>query len=373
LEDVLIQGLISLQDPLREGVKASLEKAQQAGAKLVIITGDHPNTALAIAKQLGMEVDEDEVILGHDLEDLSDKDFQKRVENIKVYARTKPESKMKIVKAWQKKGEVVAMTGDGVNDGPALKQADIGIAVGSGTEVAKEASDLVLLNDSFNIIVEAIYQGRVILDNIRKAIAYVLSDSLASIVLVGLSIVFKLPLPILWPQILWNNLIEDSFPNIAFAFEPGEDDVMNRKVDHNKTPLLTNSMKKLILITGILDQVLTFILFVILYRSGASLDYVRTMVFGSLVMDTAFVIYSYKNLHKNIWEINLFNNKQLLVSSILVVISFVAALYIPFLNRLLGTVPLSAKDLGFQVLISLGAVSITELGKIAFIKSNYPN
>ncbi len=368
LENIKIQGLLCLQDPLREGVKESLKQAEDAGAKVIMITGDHQNTALSIAKELGMNVNENQVLLGKELEKLS---FDKFVENInqyKVYARIQPENKMKIVKAWQSKGEVVAMTGDGVNDGPAIKQADIGIAVGSGTEVAKQSSDLVLLNDSFSIIIEAINQGRVILDNIRKATTYVLADSLASIVLVGMSLIFKLPLPILWQQILWNNLVEDSFPNIAFAFEPPEEGILKRKPEKKDNSLLTRPMKELILVVGIFDQLLTFGLFYILYRQGFNLDYIRTMVFGSLVMDTGFVIYSFKNLRKNIWEYNILNNKHLLASSLLVFGGFAIALYFPFIRNLLGTVPLSAKDWGIQILMSLSAVLLTEIGKYVFIK-----
>ncbi len=368
LQNIKIQGLLCLQDPLRKGVKGSLEKAKRAGAKVIMITGDHPNTALAIAQELGMNVNKKQIMLGKELESLDFDKFVDSIEQYKVYARIQPENKMKIVKAWQSKGEVVAMTGDGVNDGPAIKQADIGIAVGSGTEVAKQSSDLVLLNDSFSIIVEAISQGRMILDNIRKATSYVLSDSLASIVLVGMSLLLKLPLPLLWQQILWNNLVEDSFPNIAFAFEPAEEGILERDPESRNTPLLTRPMKELILVVGVFDQLLTFGLFYILYRKGFDLDYIRTMVFGSLVMDTGFVIYSFKNLHKNIWEYNIFNNRHLLASSLLVFTAFAIALYVPFISNLLGTVPLSAKDWGIQVLISLGAVILTEVGKYVFIK-----
>jgi Ca2+-transporting ATPase len=363
-----VEGLIALVDPIRKGVKESLEKAQEAGAKVVIITGDHKNTAVSVAGKLGLEVNEKEVLLGEEVGEKDFADFVSQVHRYKVYARIKPENKMKIVKAWQKRGEVVAMTGDGVNDGPAIKQADIGIAVGSGTEVAKQSSDLVLLNDSFNIIVEAISQGRMILDNIRKATTYVLADSLASIVLVGMSILLKLPLPIMWQQILWNNLVEDTFPNIAFAFEPKEKNIMNREPESKDTPLLTKPMKKLILIVGVFDQILTFGLFVVLYKMGFPLDYIRTMVFGSLVMDTGFVIYSFKNLHKNIWEYKINNNKYLVLSSFFVFAGFAAALYVPFLSDIVGTVPLSLTDWGIQVVISLIAVGLTEIGKWLFIK-----
>lgn len=365
-----IIGLLSLRNPLRRGVKESLLQASVAGAKVVMITGDHPNTALSVADRLGMNVSEEEVLIGKDLEGLDFEKFKTQVHKYKIYARIKPESKLKIVKAWQSRGEVVAMTGDGVNDGPAIKQADIGIAVGSGTEVAKQSADLVLLNDSFNIIVEAIKEGRKILDNIRKATAYVLADSLASIVIVGLSIITKLPLPILWQQILWNNIVEDSFPNIAFAFEKEEKNILERQPENKNSSLLTSPMKRMVLVVGVFDQLATFGLFLVLYKLGFELDYVRTMVFGSLVMDTAFVIYSFKNLHKNIWEYKLFDNKYLVASSVLVFVAFAAALYVPFLSGLLGTVALSLSDWGVLTLVSFVVVGMTEFGKFVFVKRN---
>ncbi|MFH1648208.1 MAG: HAD-IC family P-type ATPase, partial [Patescibacteria group bacterium] len=229
IKDLTFTGLISMNDPIRVGVKTALETCQEAGMKVVIITGDHRNTAKAIANKLGLSVDDENILEGTDLEAMSVEELSEIVEKIVIYARTEPKHKSKIVEAWQKIGKVVAMTGDGINDAPALKKADIGIALGSGTDVAKEVSDLVLLNDSFSIIVDAVEEGRVILDNLRKGISYILSDAFSSTVVVGFSMLMGWPIPLFWTQILWNNIVEDTLPNIAFAFEPKEKDVMKRK------------------------------------------------------------------------------------------------------------------------------------------------
>jgi Ca2+-transporting ATPase len=357
-------GLIALKDPLRKGAKEAFKICQEAQMRPIIITGDHQNTAVAVAKELGMEIKRNEVIQGSSLDRISDNELRNRVEKIKIYARAEPRHKMRIVKAWQKRGEVVAMTGDGVNDAPALKKADIGLAVGSGTEVAKEASDLVILNDSFEVIVKAVREGRVILDNIRKSISYVLADSFTSLFLIGSSFIFGWPLPILPVQILWNNLIEDTLPDIAYAFEPEEEGVMKRKPTSLKSPLLNKEMKVLIFGTGLIDQFIILILFWILWGYlGLNLDYCRTMVFGAMCLDTCFVVYCYKNLRKNIWQINPFSNKFLVLSSVLVFLFFILTVYFPPLQTLLKTVPLGLGDwliLAFIGIISMFLIEITK-------------
>ncbi len=367
-QDLTFVGLIALKDPLRKGVKEAFKMCQEAHMRPIIITGDHQNTAVAVANELGMEIKRGEVILGNNLDKISDKELRDRIEKIKIYARAEPRHKMRIVEAWQKKGEVVAMTGDGVNDAPALKKADIGLAVGSGTEVAKEASDLVILNDSFEVIVKAVREGRVILDNIRKSISYVLADSFTSLFLVGSSFVLGWPLPILPVQILWNNLVEDTLPDIAYAFEPEEEGVMKRKPTPLKSPLLNKEMKVLIFGTGLIDQFIILILFWILWGYlGLNLDYCRTMVFGAMCIDTCFVVFCYKNLKKNLWQINPFSNKFLVLSSVFVFTFFALTVYFPPLQTLLKTVPLGLGD--WLILVSTGIISmfLIEITKWWFI------
>ena len=357
-DDFIFVGLIAFKDPLRPDVKEAVKVCQAAGMRPILVTGDHQLTARAVAQEIGLKIAEENILEGSKLDQLSDQDLRRVLERIKVYARVEPRHKMRIVSLWQKKGKVVAMTGDGVNDAPALKKADIGVAVGSGTEVAKEASDLVLLSDGFDVIIKAIEEGRVILDNLRKAISYILADSLTSVILIGLTkTIFGWPLPILPVQVLWNNFVEDTLPAIAFSFEPKEKDVMKRRPASHKTPLLTKKMKVLILGTGLIDEFLTVIFFWYLWGYlGLNLDYVRTMIFGVICIDTAFAIYCYKSLRKNIWKINPFSNKWLVISSLVVFATFALAIYAPPFQTLLRTVPLGLGS--WLVLIGIGIVSM---------------
>nr|MDA3814886.1 HAD-IC family P-type ATPase [Patescibacteria group bacterium] len=358
-------GLIGFVDPLRKGIKSAIKKAKQAGILPVIITGDQTNTAKFVAKNAGINFKENQILEGKDLDKISDKELEKVVLKTRIYARTEPRHKIRIVSAWQKNDKVVAMIGDGVNDAPAIKKADIGLSLGSGTEIAKEASDMVLLNDSFGILISAIKEGRTILDNLRKSIAYVLSDSFASIIIVGAAkIIFGWPLPILPVQILWNNFMEDTFPTISYAFEPSEKDVMKRKVSASKSPLLTKEMKILIFCTGIIEQFIILLFFWILWRKlGWNLDYVRTLMFGAFALDTAFVVYSFKNLRKNIWQINPFSNKWLNFASLFSILAFLSTIYIPFIQKIVNTVPIKSEGwivLVFLVLINVFLIEITK-------------
>lgn len=367
-KDITFVGFISLRDPLREGVKDAFKTAQQAGLKPIIITGDHKQTAMFVAREIGIKIKNENVLEGYQLDEMSDKELNSRVEKIKVYVRAEPRHKMRVVQAWQDKGEVVAMTGDGVNDAPALRKADIGLALGSGTDVAKQTADLVLLNNSFDVIVKAIEQGRATLDNIRKAISYILADSFASVILVAGSIVLGWPIPILWTQILWNNVIEDTLPSIAYAFEPNEKDIMKRGPNSIKSPLLTKEMKVLIFATGLIDEFLIFFMFWLIWgKLGLGLDYARTMVFGALCLDTAFVVYCYKNLKKNIWQINVFDNKFLLFSSLMVFIGFALAIYIPAMQAVLHTVPLGIGSWAILVGLAIVSMFLIEATKYYFI------
>ncbi|GAH57008.1 unnamed protein product, partial [marine sediment metagenome] len=220
----------------------AIKICREAGMRPILVTGDHKLTAKAIAAEIGLKTKEENIIEGKDLDKLSDEEFERKVKNIEVYARAEPRHKLRIIETWQQKGEVVAMTGDGINDAPALKKANIGVALGSGTDVAKEASDLILLPDSFNIIVAAVEEGRAIIDNIRKVITYLLSDSFTEIILIATSLFLGFPLPIVAVQILWVNLIEDGPLGLCLAFEPKEKDLMKRKPQGQDVPLLTRDL-----------------------------------------------------------------------------------------------------------------------------------
>lgn len=368
IKDLEFLGLVGLQDPVREDAGEALELCQKAGIQVVIVTGDHKRTALGVAEKLGFEFSEENVLTGKELGEMSDEELSNVIERIQIFARTTPLQKIRIVEAWQKKDKIVAMTGDGVNDGPALVRADVGIALNSGTEVAKESADLVLLDDAFSIIVESIKRGRTVFDNLRKSISYALADSFTAVVLVGNAIIFGWPLPILPMQLFWNNIIEDTLPDLAFAFERTEEGIMERKPVSRKEPLLNTEMRFLVFVTGIIDELFSIFLFWVLWkRFGLELDYVRTVVFGSICLDTAFVVYAYKNLKKSIWQINPFSNPTLILSSVVVIISFAIAIYVPFFQNILGTVPLGGWEWVLLIAVALLNLTLIETTKRFFI------
>jgi len=356
ISDITLAGLIALQDPIREEAKEAIKICKKAGIRPIIVTGDHRLTAKAIGEELGFKTSQENIIEGRDLDKLSDEEFQKRLRKIEIYARVEPLHKMRIIREWQRAGEVVAMTGDGINDAPALKQADIGVALGSGTDVAKETSDLVLLTDSFNIIIKAIEEGRVILDNIRKIVTYLLSDSFTEVILIGASLLFGWPLPVLAAQILWVNIIEDGPLALSLAFEKKEKDIMKRPPQGHKVPLLTSEMKTLIVIIGVFTNILLLLLlFILLKFSHYQIEHIRSVIFASLTVGSIFYIFSCKSLRKNIWEINIFNNKFMILTWVLGIVMLISAIYFPPLQTLLRVENLNFFD--WQLVVSMGLVN----------------
>ncbi len=371
--DLVFVGMIGLKDPIRKEVKKAIKICQQAGMRPIIVTGDHKLTAKAVAQELGFKVKEKNIMQGRELDKLSDKQFEKRVKDIQIYARVEPKHKMRIIEAWQEKGEVIAMTGDGINDAPALKKADIGVALGSGTEVAKEVSDLVLLTDNFNIIVAAIEEGRAIIDNIRKVITYLISDAFTEIILIGIGLFFG-HLPITAVQILWVNLIEDGLPNIALAFEPKEKDLMKQKPQGHDTPLLTREMKTLIFIIGILtDFFLLGLFFCLLKYSNYEIPHIRTIIFAALAVDSLLYVFSCKSLRRNLWHINPFSNKFLLYACGFGLIALLLAIYLSPFQTLLKTVPLGLIDWAIILALSIIELILIEATKWLFITKKLRN
>jgi Ca2+-transporting ATPase len=368
LKDIVFAGFIALRDPLRPEVKEAIRTCKKAGMKPIIITGDHKLTARAVAVELGFKIKDNNIVEGRELREMSDAEFDKRVSEIDVYARVEPAQKLRIVKALQAKGEVVAMTGDGINDAPALKQADIGVALGSGTDVAKEVSDLVLLDDNFSVIVAAVEEGRGILDNIRKVITYLLSDSFTEVILVGSSMFAGLPLPITAAQILWVNLIEDGLPGIALAFEPKEKDIMEQKPERHDTPLLTKEMKTIIFAIGILTDIALFGIFLWLLGVDHEITHIRTMVFAALTIDSLFYVFSCKSLRHNLWHTDVLSNKYLVIAWIVGIVMLFVAIYVPTFQTLLDTVPLSTNDWGLLFGLGLLELVMVELTKWYFVR-----
>ena len=366
--DLIFVGFIALRDPLRKGVKEAMEICRRAGMRPIIITGDHRLTALSVAREVGFDIQEKHVLEGKDMDQMTDKEFAEIVDDIHVYARMEPRHKMRIIDAWQDRGEVVAMTGDGINDAPALKKADIGIALGSGTEVAKEVSDLVLLDDNFDVIVAAVEEGRSIIDNIRKVITYLLSNSFTETILIGASLFLGLPLPITAAQILWINIIEDGLPDIALAFEPKEKDIMKRKPEGHKISLLTREMKTLIFIIGIVTDILLLGLLIWLFKyTDYDIAHIRSVIFAALAVNSLFYAFSCRSLRRNIWKINPFSNKFLIFAWIFGIAMLLIALYVPLFQTLLKTVPLTIFD--WQLVVGLGIVGLVlvEATKFLFI------
>jgi Ca2+-transporting ATPase len=307
-------GLLAFSDPVRPGVKEALKKIKSAEVSLMVITGDYAQTAISVMEQLGIQIDKDCLVLGSEVRKLSAKDLAKKLEKrhgIRLFARTTPGQKLKIVEALKKNGEIVAMTGDGINDAPALNSADIGIVVGEATDVAKEVADLVLLDSNFATIVAAIEEGRGIFDNLRKIILYLLSDAFEEIIAVIGALILKLPLPVTAAQILWINLVSDGFPDLALTVDPRAKGIMQRKPRSSQEGLVTAWMRFLILIVSFAGGTIALILFVYFYQTTKDLILARSIAFAVLGVNSLIYVFSIRVLTKPFWQQNPFVNKWL--------------------------------------------------------------
>ena len=356
-------GLIGMIDPPREGVKEAIKSCKNAGIKTVMITGDHIATATAIAKELKILMPEDKVLTGKELDQMTEKELEKNIKSYSVFARVTPEHKVRIVKAWQRKGAVVAMTGDGVNDSPALKKADIGIAMGkNGTDVAKNASDMILTDDNFVTIVEAVKQGRNIYDNITKAIHFLIATNIGEIVTIFLGLILGFESPLLAIQLLWINLITDSFPAIALGLEPAEKDIMKRKPVDKKQGIFANGLWNKIIVEGIMIGALTLLSFTIgnIYYN---LEVARTMAFLTIGISELIHSFNVKS-EKSIFKTGILENKFLIGSFVLGVLVQLVVILIPTLAEIFDLVNLNTSQLLITILISIMPIPIMELQKM---------
>ena len=371
--ELTLVGHVGMIDPLRDGVRDTITRCREAAIRVVMITGDQQVTAAEIARQLGLDVDAQgkplRIVHGRELEGLDADGWTRVVADAAVFARVSPEHKLNIVEALQRGGQVVAMTGDGVNDAPALRQADIGIAMGiRGTEVAKNAADMVITDDNFSTIVAAVEQGRVIVHNILRFIHYLFSCNLAEILTVVAAVLIGWPLPLGVMQILWLNLVTDIFPAMALALEPSAPDVMANPPRNPQEPLMTPAFGWLIVWQGALMAGCTLAAFAVGLRwygaDGAGLAHAVTIAFMALAMAQVLHAFNVRSRTRSALTSRLFTNGWLWGATAICIALQVAAVQLPFLRDVLGTVPLSLSDWGVVAVASLVPVAVVELVKL---------
>lgn len=358
------KGLLTLHDPIRPGVSEAIRRVEHAGIRTIIMTGDHRGTAEAVAREVGLQIGEGSVLDAAELRGLSPEEFARRLSSLRVISRVSPLDKMMVVKTLQEMGEVVAMTGDGVNDAPSIRQADIGIAMGSGTEVSRDVADLVLLDDNFETIVAAVEEGRQILKNIRKVLVYLISSVTNELLLIGGALALGLPLPLNALQILYVNFFSDSFPAIAFAFEKGEGSLEGRP--HKRGGLFDPLMRSLVIFIGFSTSTFLFGLYWFLLHLGYPVALVQTFIFASFGSYTLFLAFALRDLDKSIFKYNFFSNSYLIGGVSIGIVLMLLAIYFPPLQLMLGTVALPAAWLFGVVCIGLLSVMAVELGKSLF-------
>lgn len=369
-QDLIFLGLSCMIDPPREEAKQAVKLCKKAGIRVVMITGDHITTASAIAMQLGIIDSADEALEGSKINDFSDDDFMEKVKHTSVFARVSPEHKVRIVETVKRNGDVAAMTGDGVNDAPALKRADIGIAMGiTGTDVSKEAADMILTDDNFASIVDAVEEGRIIYSNIRKFVGFLLSCNLGEILIIFFAILAGWAVPLVPIQLLWINLITDSFPAFALGLEEGEKDIMDQKPRDPSEPILDRTMK---IALGFQSVGLT-IAALGSYRLGfimagdvsddLQLTIARTFCFVTLILGEMLRAYSARSEHKSVFSLKLLSNKYLNYSVLGAIVMLFVVVYVPFLQPIFSTTTLSFAQLGIAAGLSLVPLFFGEIAK----------
>jgi len=362
-------GLMGLWDPPRLEVKEALQTAKQAGIKVKIVTGDYRITAKNTMNFLGINVKENEILDGDQIEKMSDSDLRTNVSNILLFARVTPNQKLRIVKALQDLGEIVAMTGDGVNDAPALKKSNIGIVMGDSSEVAKETADLVLVDNNFGTIITAIEEGRVVYENIKKTIFFMLSNSFAEIILIVGSILLKWPLPLTVIQILWTHLLCDGPEDIVLGFEPKENEVMIEGPKNIKEPILNKSAFILIMTISTLSGCFALILFGYYGIFLQNIELGRTMAFMAIAFNSIFYIISCRSFRKPFWRYeNFWGNKWLITSMVLSFFIMTTITYIPPIQKMLTIVPLSFVQWCQLILTAISTLLFVEISKSKLIK-----
>ncbi|HWO99712.1 MAG TPA: cation-translocating P-type ATPase [Methylococcus sp.] len=364
-QELTLLGLVGLQDPPRGEAREAVARCKRAGIKTVMITGDHPDTAGAIARELGILARGDEVVLGTELEKMPEDELRERVRHIAVYARVTAEHKLRIVRAWKATGAVVAMTGDGVNDAPALKEASIGVAMGiTGTEVTKETADIIITDDNFASIVAAVEEGRGIYDNIRKTLAYLLAGNAGELAVMLVAAVAGWPLPLLPLHLLWINLVTDGLPALALATDPIDPDVLTRPPRPPQAQLIDRGFLRLTALTGSLTAAVALGAFAYEYYADVGLEQARDAAFTALVIAELLRAFGARSAHRTVWQMGLFTNLRLFL---IVAASFALQLaihHIPMLQTLFAIEPITLNQcaawfgLGFLPLMTLEAAKL---------------
>ncbi|MDZ4561697.1 cation-translocating P-type ATPase [Bacillus cereus] len=379
-KNLIFIGLVGMIDPPRTEVKDSIKECKKAGIRTVMITGDHKDTAFAIAKELGIAEEISEIMIGTELDNISDTELASKINHLNVFARVSPEHKVKIVKALRAKGNIVSMTGDGVNDAPSLKQADVGVAMGiTGTDVAKGAADVVLTDDNFSSIVKAVEEGRNIYRNIKKAILFLLSCNFGEIIALFLAILLGWATPLRPIHILWVNLITDTLPALSLGVDPEDPDVMKEKPRHAKESLFSGSVPFLIF-NGVIIGLLTLIAFIVgakFYTGDTNLFplfperidddallHAQTMAFVVLSFSQLVHSFNLRSITKSIFSIGIFTNKYLVFSLLIGVLMQVCIISIPPLANIFGVHALTMRDWGFVLLLSIIPLILNEIIKL---------
>ena len=367
-QDLVLLGVVGMMDPPRQEAKDAIALAKGAGVTTVMITGDHKNTAFAIAKDLGIAEDQSQATTGADINHMEQSELESHIKEYRVFARVSPEHKVAIVNAFRSKGNVVSMTGDGVNDAPSLHAADIGVAMGiEGTDVAKNASDMILADDNFSTIITAIEQGRNIYNNIKKSVLFLLSCNLGEVVLMLVAIVAGFPVPLIATQLLWINLVTDTLPAVALGMDPGDPDVMKDKPRSIHENFFSHGAGRRVLIGGILIGVLTLVAFLLGYglkghhplQQGvpeATHEYARTLAFLTIVASQLCYSFSFRHEYKSIFSVGFLSNKYLLGAVLLGFILQVLVLYIPFMREAFKLQWLGAGD--WLMILALGILPL---------------
>ena len=361
LFDFEFNGLVFVSDPVRKSARNGIETIKNAGIEIKVITGDLLNTALSIMSEVGINLNNNQILSGKELQNIKEEELIQKVLDTKLFYRTTPDQKLKIVKILQNQKFSVGMMGDGVNDSPALKFAEIGISVESATDVSKEASDIILLDSNFQTIVDSIEEGRSIFKNLRKIFMYLFGDSLSEVLLITLSIIFSKPLPLLPLQILWINLIEDGFPSIALGFEKSKKEYLQKKHKPGKKSVLNRRLLSMIIIISLVTDFIYFLIYID-FLETRSQEIAQTVMFSAVSISSLLFLYSAKTIDTNIWKENIFNNKIANYSVFFGLIMTFVAIYSP-LNKTLELVPLEIEIVGIVIFITFIDLVIVELIK----------